>query len=106
MGQEPPKANPSPAKEIQSGAEEIPDGAVSFQTVVTVLQAYSVSFKLVENEDGRAIVLYSKDGIPEGIQLPPVIRRKMLHRIAHKYGLKIEWFYHPEMVCNGPKTPQ
>jgi hypothetical protein len=83
-------------------ADETPDGAVPIQTVTTVLSACGISFKTV---DEGAFVLY-KDGVPEGLQLPLSVRRKMLHRIAYKYNLKIEWFYHPEMVCNGPKTSQ
>lgn len=80
-------------------------GSVPLQNVITVLQACGVSFKCVD--DGTSLVLYNNDGVPEGLVLPALVRRRMLHRITNKYaGLKIEWFYHPEMVCRGPKTAQ
>jgi hypothetical protein len=84
-------------------------GAVPRDSVVKVLRAIlpesGISFA-AKNSGGEHIMTLVKDGCPEVIVLPESVPRKMLHRIAYKYGVKIEFFYHPEMCCPGTLTAQ
>lgn len=47
-----------------------------------------------------------KDGAPEVYLLPAEVTRRLIARLAHKYGVNIEWFYHPEMIHKGPDGHQ
>ena len=85
------------------------EGAVARHQVISVLQAASVgpssfSISTHSDEDGFHVTLV-KDSIPEVITLPAKVPRRMLHRLADNYGVKIEWFYYPTMMI-GPSTPQ
>lgn len=77
-------------------------GEVSRTQVVRVLKAEgSLSFSL--DGDVNALTYY-KDGNPEVVILTDPVPRKMLHRLAHKFGIPIEYFYHPEMAGGSKKN--
>ena len=82
-------------------------GSVSRVIVIQVLEhvlpSAGISFSVNEDQDTIMIV---HNGIPEVTILPPSVPRKMLHRLQHKYAVRIEFFYHPEMCCPTPQTPQ
>lgn len=77
-------------------------GEVSRDSVIVVLEAAGVSM----TKAGATVTLFSKDGDPEVYYLPQQVGRRMLHRLANKYGVPTEWFYHPEMACKASKTKQ
>jgi hypothetical protein len=85
------------------------EGAVTRQQVVNVLRAASggatgFSIGTHQDEEGFHVTLV-RDENPEVITLPSMVPRRMLHRLAERYGVKLEWFYYPNMI-SGPATPQ
>jgi hypothetical protein len=83
----------------------IPDGCVARAIAIQVLQAMVPASGHSINVVGSDVTLV-KDGIPEVYPLPEHVPRRMLHRWAEKYGVKIELFFHPEMCSGPPKLPQ
>lgn len=73
-------------------------GALGYKQVVMVLERAlgnfpGVSFKSVDN-----VVLIVKDGVPEVLTFPECVVRRLVMRLAHKYKINPEWFWHPEMI--------
>jgi len=81
-----------------SGA--LPRGGV-IHVLQTALIDSGVSFKAENNT-----ITIVKDGVPTVYPLPEVVTRKMISKLAHRYGVNIEWFYHPDMLVKGSKTRQ
>lgn len=71
-------------------------GAVPRENVLRVLEHGCASMAT----SGLCVMLV-KDGMPEAYKLPPMVPRRMLQRLARKYDLRLEWFYHPEMIGDG-----
>lgn len=78
----------------------LPRGNV-IHVLQTALIDSGVSFKVEDNT-----VTIVKDGTPMVYPLPEQVTRKMVARLANKYGVNIEWFYHPEMLTKGTRTKQ
>ena len=78
---------------------------VVLQILMTVLPGLNVSID-VSNVSGRTLITLVKDGSPEVYRLPAMVPRRMLGRLANKYGVRIEFFYRPEMCCRGTTTKQ
>ncbi|MBL0142628.1 MAG: hypothetical protein IPP91_11145 [Betaproteobacteria bacterium] len=55
--------------------------------------------------DGANLIIV-KDGVPDVVQLGTRVRRKMLQWISKRYGINIEFFYHPHMCAPGSGTAQ
>lgn len=72
-------------------------GSVSRGAVIHVLHHCGVALIV---HDESTILLIDGD-TPEVYVLPENVPRRMLHRFSHKYGVNIEYFYHPEKC---PKT--
>lgn len=79
------------------------NGDVDRMIVVRVAAAVAEQCGYSFKDDDADKVTFVKDSVPEVYQLPAKVRRKMLQRFSHKYGIKIEYFYHPEMCC-GPSA--
>lgn len=81
------------------------EDCVSRDTVITVLKMMC---------DGLGMALYVinghviivKNGIPEVQPLSDPVGRKVLGRLAGKFGIPIHYFFHPEQVTPGTKTAQ
>ena len=77
------------------------DGSVERYIVVRVLSAMApelgYSFSEVDSDESKVMMV--KEAAPEITILPKLVRRKMLHRFAHKYKIPIEYFYNPEICC-------
>ena len=79
-------------------------GCVKKETVIHIL-------KTALNSSGVSIsatvdtVTIVKDGIPYVYKLPAQVTRKMVSKFSNKFGVKIEWFYRPDMLhpTNGHK---
>ena len=81
-------------------------GALTYKQVIHTLQtALSNTPGVSVKAEDRFLTLV-KDGIPEVLLLPDQVTRRLVQRIAHKYGVNIEWFYHPEMIHRGPEGRQ
>jgi hypothetical protein len=39
-----------------------------------------------------------QSGIPEAYELPEIVGRRMVARLSNKYGVRVEFFYHPELL--------
>ena len=72
-------------------------GDVTRENVLRVLE-HALSSEISFDNKGDGSILLVKDGIPEHYPLPPKLGRRFLQRLSGRYGIKIEWFYHPEMV--------
>lgn len=81
------------------------EGSVSRDVVITVLMTVCISSSVSIRVDNGTVFLV-KDGIPEVYPLPDPVPRRMLHRLASKYDIRVEFFYHPEMCCKASKTKQ
>ena len=81
------------------------DGTVARAIVVLVLQSNCDVQQFTVRVDGNVVTLV-KDGVPESHVLPERIPRKMLQRLAHKYGVPIDHFYHSADYCVGSQTKQ
>jgi hypothetical protein len=46
---------------------------------------------------GHTVTLV-RDGIPESTVLPEFVPRRMLLRLANKYSIPTEYFFHPAML--------
>jgi hypothetical protein len=80
-------------------------GNVAVAAVVKVLLAVLPGLNVSVKASSSRITLV-KDGKPEVIDLSASVPRRMLSRISNKYGVKMEYFYHPEMCCRGTTTKQ
>ena len=77
-------------------------GSVGRGTVIKVLkEILAVSSATIEVQNPEVIIV--KDETPAVYNLPENVPRKMLHRLAEKYGIPIEYFYHPEMLSSRNK---
>lgn len=84
----------------------IEDGSVPRDAVLLVLQSVcsDLQISLKISDDYHKVTLV-KDGISEVLILGEErVTRRMLQRLSKKYGIRIEFFYHPEMYCTGNKT--
>lgn len=79
------------------------DGAVALASVIAVLKTVGPTNNVSIAVDGNVVTLV-KDGIPEVYVLPDRVPRPMVQRFANKYSIRIEYFYHPEMCCQGNDT--
>lgn len=77
------------------------EGLVSRDVVIAVLGAHGVDC-YPSGGHAEQLVL-AKDGRYETQSFPPVVIRKMLHRLSRLFGVPIHHFYHPEAVV-APKT--
>jgi hypothetical protein len=82
-------------------AEGGDDGSVPSGNVVAAMKAAGISVTQVGEN-----VVFVKDGVPEGYTFKVRVGRKLLHTLHRKYGVKIEWFYHPEIYCGGTQGVQ
>lgn len=80
-------------------------GSVAVGVVIEVLKAV-LPVLGVSIKSGSTMVTLVKDGKPEVYDLPAMVPRRMLARLSIKYGVKQEYFYHPEMCCHGTPTKQ
>lgn len=82
------------------------NGDVDRMIVVRVASAVAEScgYSFADDEE-KNTATFVKDSVPEVYQLSAKVRRKQLHRLSHKYGINIEYFYHPEMCC-GPSATE
>lgn len=73
------------------------EGIVSRDTVISVLEKalYNSDTSIIHNENKVTLIL---KGIPEVFIIPEVVGRRMIGRIANRYSVRIEYFYHPEMI--------
>ena len=78
---------------------------VVIQVLTAILPGLNVSINVSTNS-GSTLITLVKDGRPEVYSLPAVVPRRMLSRLANKYGVKPEYFYHPEMCSRGTATKQ
>lgn len=78
-------------------------GSVSRETVIKVLRAAADECGYSIKDVGKTLTLV-KDGTPEVYDFPELIPRRMLGRLTGKYGVRREYFYHPEMCCGGNTT--
>lgn len=78
------------------------DGSVQVGSVIAALRAAGVSVS--EISDHEFVIV--KEGIPHAYVLNCPVPRKMLHYLSRRYGVRIEWFYHPEMYCGGAQGVQ
>ncbi len=69
--------------------------------LVLALKNTDISISVNEN-----VVTIVKEGIPEVTFLPDMVPIKMLHRFDAKYGVRIEYFFHPEMCHAAPASTQ
>jgi hypothetical protein len=73
---------------------------VQRSVVIDVLQrALSPSSTISIFVTGDSVTIV-KDGDPEVTVLPEYVPKKMLHRFQVKYEVRIEYFFHPEMLAN------
>ena len=82
------------------------DGAVECTQVIKALEVSGVSITVASAPDGRTVLTVVTNGVPEVYFLQASVGRKMLHRLSYRYGVRIEWFYHPEMICGGSASKQ
>lgn len=77
-------------------------GALPYKQVIHVLEtALSNTAGIsVKSEDNTIIIV--KDGVPEVIVFSDEVTRKMVQRLAHKYNVNTEWFYHPDWIHKAP----
>ena len=72
------------------------DGSVPRDAVINTLLSVNVE-GLSIGADGDAVRFIVK-GVPEVVVLPDQVPRRMLQRFDKKFGVKIEYFYHPELI--------
>jgi len=70
------------------------EGSVPQATVIEVLKSSGVSVR--EEEEGRVILVIHE--IPEVLIFSENVPRRMIHYISRKYGVQIQYFYHPDMM--------
>lgn len=78
----------------------LPDGCVSITDVLLTLQHASSHGNFSLSIEGNTVTIV-QNGVPEVYDLPDIIGRRMLQRLANKYAVRIEWFYHPHMLASG-----
>ena len=76
-------------------------GSVNREIVLRVIRialedAQTTSIKIEEH-----YVTIVRDGVPSVYVLPAQVTRRMLQKFSNKFGVKIEWFYHPDMLVPG-----
>lgn len=79
--------------------------AVSRETVILVFEQASLDLNISFAVDGSQVTII-KGMISDVIDLPDRIPRKMLHYFQRKYGIRIEFFFHPEMIHKTSATIQ
>jgi hypothetical protein len=78
-------------------------GIVARGTVIAVLKAVAQECGFLITEEMGTITLI-KDSVPEVIILSESVPRRMIGRFVGKYGVKVEYFYHPELCLGGNST--
>lgn len=67
-------------------------------------QVIHVLVTALTNVDGVSVfaegkvVLLVKDGVPDVQVFDEIVTRRHIMRLAHKYGIRVEWFWRPEMI--------
>jgi len=74
------------------------NGNVPANIVLEVLIRYAVVKQTFSVAVQGNLITLVRDGIPEVQQLPDPVIRRLLQRFQGKYGVPIEYFYHPEML--------
>ena len=69
--------------------------------VILVLETALSNTAISVTSTGQFLTIV-KDGVPEVLLLPKEVTRRMVLRLANRYGVNVEWFYHPEMLHKGP----
>lgn len=72
------------------------DDGVSRDVVLAVLTASGVGVSI--GDDGKSIL--ALDEVLEAQFLPPVVARHLVGRLAKKFGIPINHFWHPEMILS------
>lgn len=72
--------------------------SVPFDNVVAAFRSLQSSAKLTISVTGNTLTVY-KNGVPECLDFPSGnVSQRMLHRLQAKYGIRIEFFYRPELI--------
>lgn len=75
------------------------DGSVASEVVLDVLSRMGVSVSTVgEPEDTPRSILIGQEGVVEVQVLPAQVPRRLVQRLAHKFGIPSYLFWHPEML--------
>ena len=76
---------------------EASDGSVSRQSVIAVMVAMaSICGFSIKIDDAMVTVVCN--GVPEIYMLPDPVGRRLISRFVHKYKVRVEYFYHPQMI--------
>lgn len=73
------------------------EGLVPREIVKDVLKACDINVTQAEDGVGFVIIRSTIVGV---YKLPEQVPRKLISHLANKYGVNIEYFYHPEMINN------
>lgn len=76
------------------------DGCVALAQVVAVLRTQT---ELSISLDGVSLHIV-RDGVPWVQNMEDPVPRCMLQYLARRYGVRIEWFFHPEMCVSAHGT--
>lgn len=79
------------------------DGSVPRARLMNALEVMADTCGYSYRAEGNSISLV-KDGIPEVYDLPDPVGRRLIARIAHKYGIRSEVIYHPSFIQKSNKT--
>ena len=81
------------------------NGDVSKAVVIAVLAASSGAFGFTVRIQENTVTVV-KDGVPEVHVLPERVPRKLLQRFSKKFGIPIEFFFHPDSFGPSSTTKQ
>lgn len=81
------------------------EDVVSRETVIHVFEQVSSTLNISFSADGSQVTII-KGAISDVFDLPYMIPRKMLHFFHRKYDIRIEFFFHPEMIHKSSDTVQ
>ena len=88
----------------QPETKEIPEGNVSFASVVYILEQSAADGGFSFACNGQEVTIVA-GGLPEVYLLPDPVTRRMVARLSHKYKIRIEYFYKPELRPWGANKP-
>ncbi len=78
--------------------------SVPRETVIQVLRTVLPGLGVSVNVSKKKFVLLVHNDIPEVHPLPANVPEKQLEYFERKFGIKIEFFFNPEMCVKGPTT--
>lgn len=80
-------------------------GFLPRDTVIHVLQTACSHLGISFAVDGHVVTLV-KDGNPQSYPLPEEVTRRMVLKLAYRYGMNVEWFWRPEMLATAVTASQ